>query len=126
WETNGWIDFMREPKEGFERLIDFNGPTCVLVDIPIRNLWSGKMVAFDVIVVDDHRNLENVSINWKLVDMHNQTFEGSSGTIGVELSNEGFVKVSDGIQIKVPDVQGSEFALLKMLLVSDGKVIASN
>ncbi|WHZ01460.1 glycoside hydrolase family 2 TIM barrel-domain containing protein [Neobacillus sp. YX16] len=126
WETNGWLDFMREPKEEFNRLVDFNGPICVIADISNRNLWSGESTNFDIVVVNDLAHLREVTIKWEFVDANQQPYEKLNGEIHFNMNDETYWKTEDGIYITVPAVSNSEFAQLKLVLISCGHVVASN
>ena len=33
WESNGWLDYFRNPKHGFEQFAWFNGPVAVMVEV---------------------------------------------------------------------------------------------
>ncbi|WP_284645714.1 glycoside hydrolase family 2 protein [Paenibacillus silviterrae] len=66
WETNGWLDFLRQPKEGFERLIDFNGPACVFAEVERSNLWAGEQLAWDLLLTDDQLADYRGVVKWKL------------------------------------------------------------
>jgi hypothetical protein len=126
WEANGWLDFLREPKEEFDRLVDFNGPTCVIADISNQNLWSGESTKFDFVVVDDLAHLTDVTVKWELVSENQQPYETLNGEINFNMNNETYRKTEEGICFTVPKVSSSEFAQLKLVLMANGQVIASN
>ncbi|MFP7297923.1 glycoside hydrolase family 2 protein [Neobacillus niacini] len=126
WETNGWLDFMREPKEEFTRLVDFNGPTCILADSSDKNLWSGESAKFEIVVVDDLAHLNDISIKWEFFNEHQEPYENLTGEIHFNMDLKTYWKTEGAITITVPEVERSEFAKLNLMLVSNGEVIASN
>ncbi|TCN21138.1 glycoside hydrolase family 2 protein [Mesobacillus foraminis] len=121
WETNGWLDYLRNPKEGFERLIDFNGPITVLIDKMANNVWSGEMVDLDIIVCNDHLRPFEGAVEWSI------TGTQLSGSIPVNSSGEAITRLNDPISFQVPEVTLPGFHQLELLLkTTGGQTLATN
>ena len=120
WETNGWLDYTRNMKIGFDRAGDFNGSLIVMADRVKRNLWCGETQSWDVILCnDDIRPLQG-ELMWEIrgTDV--------SGSIPIHAENQAYVRLSDGIRFTTPTVLTSAFHTLRLTLVMDGEVVASN
>lgn len=120
WETNGWLDYLRNPKEGFERLIDFNGPITVMADKMTNNIWSGEKVTLDLIVCNDNLKLFQGVVEWSVPGLE------ISGSLPVHSTGEAFIRVKEAISFQVPDVERSGFYELKLALKVDGQTLAIN
>lgn len=120
WETNGWLDYLRNPKEGFEQLIDFNGPLTVMADKLARNLWSGEQVTLDVIVCNDDLKHFSGVVEWSVPGLK------LSGSLPVHAAGDPFVRVNEAISFEVPGVEKSDFYLLELTLKADGQTLAVN
>lgn len=120
WETNGWLDYTRNLKIGFDRAADFNGSLIVMANIMKRNLWCGDKQAWDVIIRnDDLRSLQG-TLNWEITDT------GLSGSVPLNEGNSAYVKLPNFIQFTAPVIHQSSFHTLKLTLVLDGGVTACN
>lgn len=52
---NQWLDFMRQPKEGFDKMLNFNGPNGIFIDVPKHNFWVGEDFSVDVYIQTEQR-----------------------------------------------------------------------
>jgi len=120
WETNGWLDYLRNPKEGFERLIDFNGPVAVMADKVTNNVWSGERVTMDIIICNDNLKSFQGVVEWSVPGL------GLNGIVPVHSFGEAFIRVEDAVSFEAPGVEQSAFYELKLALKVDGQTVASN
>ncbi|WP_256761076.1 glycoside hydrolase family 2 protein [Cohnella sp. WQ 127256] len=120
WETNGWLDYTRKMKYGMEHASDFNGSLIVMADRVNRNVWSGEMQAWDIIVSNDDLRLLQGVVNWEIPGTD------VSGSIVLNEGNQTFVKLPEAILFTVPTVASSSFYTLKLTLVLDGLIVARN
>ncbi|WP_173915982.1 glycoside hydrolase family 2 protein [Halobacillus sp. Marseille-Q1614] len=120
WETNGWLDYLRNPKEGFERLIDFNGDLVVMLDNVNHNLWCNEQASWDV-VISNHRlcNRRGV-VTWELSGTE------LSGEIPVSLQGDDYIRLEQAITFNVPEIKKSDFYKIKLELLIDGETVAEN
>lgn len=120
WETNGWVDFLRGPKEGFERLKDFNGTLAVMADGVEHNLWVGQEAAWDVVIANDDGRAFAGIVRWSL--------DGTAlgGEIPVALNGERHVRLDGAIRFAAPDVDRAGFHTLRLELVGGGAAEAHN
>ena len=120
WETNGWLDYTREMKAGFESAKNFNGSLVIMADRIKRNLWSGEEQTADIIIAnDDQADLKGASIRWAI--------EGTaiSGEIVLDNSSSHLI-LTDAIRFTAPDTAKAGFYTLKLELYSEGKRMAVN
>jgi len=118
WETNGWLDYLRNPKEGFERLKDFNGALAVMADRVKHNLWSGERQAWDVVISNHDALTITGSVRWRI--------EGTalSGDIPVRLDGNLHLRLEHAIEFEAPEV-GESGAYSLRLEFWDGSVLAA-
>ncbi|MDF2959722.1 MAG: glycoside hydrolase family 2 sugar binding protein [Paenibacillus sp.] len=120
WETNGWLDYLRNPKEGFEHLKDFNGSLAVIADNVKHNLWSGESQSWDIVISNhDMRSFEGV-VSWSI--------EGTavSGTIPVKLDGQLHLTLERAINFTAPAVSESGFFKLRLELLQGSERLAEN
>ena len=120
WETNGWLDYLRNPKEGFEELVNFNGPIAVMADSLNHNLWSGDNETFDLIISNNARKSFSASLDWSIPGTE------ASGTFEVNSTGETFLELKNAVSFSVPEVKQSGSYVLKLALASEGELIAEN
>ncbi|TDF94171.1 glycoside hydrolase family 2 protein [Paenibacillus piri] len=120
WETNGWLDYLRNPKEGFERLKDFNGATAVMADNVNRNLWSGESQAWDVVISNNDMKSFEGSVEWRI--------EGTdlSGAVPVKLDGRLHLVLEQAIRFTAPAVAEPGFYKLRLELLEGGRRLAIN
>jgi hypothetical protein len=120
WETNGWLDYLRNPKEGFEHLKDFNGALAVIADNVKHNLWSGENQLWDVIISNHDMKSFEGSVVWSI--------EGTSisGAIPVKLESQLHLTISQVINFTVPDVSEAGFYKLRLELLKGSECLAEN
>ncbi|MEH7387698.1 sugar-binding domain-containing protein, partial [Bacillus sp. JJ1521] len=120
WETNGWLDYTREMKEGFEHAGDFNGSLVVMVDGVERNQWCGIEQSWDIILSNhDLKELKGV-IKWEITNTN------LSGLIEIDEGRKPFVKLPNAIQFTTPKLDQSEAVTIQVSLQIENKVVAKN
>lgn len=120
WETNGWMDYTRNLKIGFDHAADFNGSLIVMADGVKRNLWCGEEQAWDIVICnDDLLPLQGV-VQWEI------SGTDESGSIQLQEGNSTYVKLPEVIRFTAPTVEKASFYHLKLALVINGEVMASN
>ncbi|NCA99577.1 MAG: glycoside hydrolase family 2 [Clostridia bacterium] len=120
WETNGWLDFFRNPKAGFEKLKDFNGALVILADHVMHNLWAGETQAWDV-VISNHDGLScQGSVQWQI------TGTDISGSFPVDIQGDLHLRFENAICFTAPSVPAAGFFDLQLTLIANGRVLAEN
>lgn len=120
WETNGWLDYLRNPKEGFESLKDFNGDLVVMLDNVNHNLWCGEQVSWNVLISNHRLCGKSGVVTWSL------SGTDLSGVIPVNLKGDAYIRLDKAITFIIPDIKKSDFYKVKLELQIDGKTIAEN
>ncbi|WP_167577891.1 glycoside hydrolase family 2 protein [Ammoniphilus sp. YIM 78166] len=120
WETNGWLDYMRNPKEGFENLKDFNGPLTVMVDGVNHNVWCEQNFQGDIILSNHDLKAFEGTIEWRIAGT------GLSGQIPVTVQGEVHIHLQKAISFKVPTVEAPGFYELHVSLLVNGDIWAKN
>lgn len=88
WETNGWLDFFRQLKPGFENAADFNGPLALFAALPKRAWWSGEECRFDLVVANDGARPFTGTLRWRVEgtdlagETERRTFTGAGERLG--------------------------------------------
>jgi len=123
WEANGWLDYLREPKEDFDKLIHFNGANCIMADLPKRNYQSGEKTAWDIFIVLDVPSSSEVTLKWN-IESNDKILE--KGERNVHLDGQTFVHLKDAIELVAPNVQGAVSALLNIEFWTEEGQIAAN
>jgi hypothetical protein len=120
WETNGWLDYLRNPKEGFERLKDFNGALAVMADGVKHNLWSGESQTWDVVVSNHDLLSFQGSVRWRI--------EGTtlSGELPVQLDGRLYLKLEKAIAFTSPEVPHAGGYNLQLELWNGSELAAVN
>ncbi|MFC0471768.1 glycoside hydrolase family 2 protein [Halalkalibacter kiskunsagensis] len=121
WETNGWLDFLRQPKEGFEKLVNFNGATCIMVDVNDHNVWSGNQLTSDVFIVHEWADEKEFTVKWA-VHIEKEVVNGEFKV----MTNSRFTKVANQLSLEVPQVGKPSFATLHVELWSGDQKVAEN
>jgi len=120
WETNGWLDFFRNPKVGFEKLKDYNGSLVILADNVKHNLWAGESQAVDV-VVSNHDGLSfQGTVQWQIAGLE------LSGSFPVDSHGDLHLRFENAIRFTAPIVPAAGFFELQLTLTANGKVLAEN
>jgi len=120
WETNGWLDYLRNPKEGFKHLKDFNSDLVIMVDKVNHNLWSGQKQKLDL-VISNHSQLSfDGVIQWSIPET------SLRGEIPIVVKGESFVRLPSSITFTTPTVKKAGFYELKLQLIVHGEVLAEN
>lgn len=119
WETNGFLDFFRKPKFDENRLRFFNSDACIITDIEKHNYWEGEEAYFNINIVNSGRKEISAKLIWSIEEL------GLNGEIEVQLNND-FNKLNKAIHIKIPNTDYSQKCILKLKLICEDTVIASN
>ncbi|WP_455661721.1 glycoside hydrolase family 2 protein [Pradoshia sp.] len=120
WETNGWLDYTRDMKAGFEKASNFNGPLVVMADKVTRNMWSGDKQVWDVMISNHDQEELDGTVEWELSNTEIR------GEIKLDEKNALFVKLPEAIQFTAPIVGKANFYKLLLRIRKGGKVIACN
>ncbi|OUS78551.1 hypothetical protein B1748_00280 [Paenibacillus sp. MY03] len=119
WETNGWLDFLRQPKEGFDRLIDFNGACCVFAEVERANLWSGEQVSWELVLTNDDGKRMSGEVKWSLANSAMQ------GTVQVEVDDV-WKQLPGAITFTVPESKAVLPERLVLEWIVEGTCVARN
>ena len=120
WETNGWLDFSRNPKAGMDRAKDFNGSLVVMVDGGKRNLWCGEEQILDVVISNHDRLTIEGTLFWELAGTN------AAGTVELKAGDAACIRLPGAIRFAAPEVENASFHLLKLKLVIGGEIVAQN
>lgn len=121
WETNGWLDYTRNLKLGFNKAKNFNGNLVVMVNHLKRNLWCGEEQSIELVIAnDDMLPIQGSVIKWKI------TGTNVSGEINLSMEKGSFIKVPDAIQFTAPAVNVSSYYKLTLQMFKDNVLIAEN
>lgn len=118
WETNGWMDYTRKVKKGFELAKSFNGNLIVMADVKKHNFWSKEDFSCDIII----SNHDSLPINGKLSwDIHGTDL---SGVISINGKRESYIRIKDAVKFTVPVVQKPSFYHLSLkLTLENGETV---
>ncbi|GGF22512.1 hypothetical protein GCM10010954_21660 [Halobacillus andaensis] len=123
WETNGWLDFMREPKEGFENLIDFNGANGIFAELPTHNYWQGDLVSIDLFLLADLKREEPAQVKWSIVKENQEEVQSGESEL---LVSHNLTTHKNAIEFEVPEIEKPVFFWLKLELFVNGVRVAKN
>ncbi|WKA60345.1 glycoside hydrolase family 2 TIM barrel-domain containing protein [Planococcus shenhongbingii] len=123
WETNGWLDFMRQPKEGFEKMIDFNGPNGIFIEVPRHNFWIGENVSVDVYIQTEKLLVKELLIKWCVVNESGEHILSGECKAGLSGMNTFLQKA---IKFSVPNIAEADFYSLKVELWEQDKKLTEN
>lgn len=120
WETNGWLDYMRDYKIGMDRAADFNAGLIVMADGLKRNLWCGETLSADIVISNHDRLPLDGMLSWEL--------EGTdcSGSITLQEGEKSFIRLPEAIRFTAPELPAAAFVKLKLRLTLDGGAQAAN
>ncbi len=121
WETNGMLDYFRNPKYGYESIVDFNGSITIMLEPYDHNLISGDKVNLSAIVRNDDALTLEGTLRWEFAGM------GCKGEIAVVRSAGSMIRPEEPIAFTVPEVAESGFYTLNLAFYApDGSLIAKN
>ncbi|PQD97086.1 glycoside hydrolase family 2 [Pradoshia eiseniae] len=120
WETNGWLDYTRDMKAGFEKSSIFNGPLVVMADGVTRNMWSEDKETWDIIISNHNQEELNGTLEWEIPNTEIQ------GNMKLDEGDSLFVKLPQVIQFTVPAVEKADFYKLVLRIRREGEIIAWN
>lgn len=121
WESNGWLDYFRQPKAGFEEFAFFNHPTAVMLELSRHNLWSHEILEGRFWVSNHTPEAYEATIRWSVPD-----FEELSGEQVVRIRPFASEVVGVPLSFKAPEVRDSSRVSLGFTLEREGRVIARN
>lgn len=123
WESNGLLDFYRNPKVYFNNLKLINADDVLVIDWSKSklNLWSGEEFSADIYVSHfSSRDLKDLTLEWELVGFLRNEVKG----LAIEPYT---VKKIAEIKFKAPFTPLPTEAELRAVLKSkDGEVLLSN
>lgn len=118
WETNGWLDFFRDYKNGFENAAVFNGPQAILAVLPKRWYSGGERLAADVMLLNDDAAEIGDAIVWRIDAL------GLQGEIPVPPGRERVATFSVVLAATLPEPEAPLPIFLELSLrLSGGKEI---
>jgi hypothetical protein len=121
WESNGWLDYFRRPKAGFEQFAWFNAPLVVGVSLTKHNAWVRDEVEGRLWLSNHTPEAFDAVMRWR-VDGHDRHGEVP---VSVEAFFSGPLELP-ALRFEAPEVAGSVRATLTLELVRDGRVVATN
>jgi hypothetical protein len=119
WETNGWMDYFREPKAPPALFAAFNGPVVVMVDLARHVVWDdGRFEG--MLAVSNHtgETLEG-RIRWQVPGTPHE------GAVPVTIHPHQSGTIAR-IGFAAPRVEGHARLALRLALEVDGRVVAEN
>lgn len=112
WESNGWLDYFRNPKLGFEEFAWFNGPLAVMAELDCH-AFAADAGAIARLWVSNHTPREFAGVVvWR--------FAGQEGRIEVQISAHGTAQVAE---LALPPGEGRQ---LELELFDGSELLASN
>lgn len=119
WETNGFLDFFRNPKFSYDDINHFNSDICIITSIDKHNFWEDEEASWNVTIVNNKSQNISGKLLWYIKEL------GLSGEINVNLSNE-LTRLRNIINIKMPHVNHSGKYYFNIKLIDESNIIASN
>ncbi|WP_280770694.1 glycoside hydrolase family 2 protein [Salipaludibacillus daqingensis] len=110
WETNGWLDYLREPKFSSEEMLTFNGEVAVIADISNRNAMCGDSVTIDITISNHSNRKLKGELYWEISDTP------LKGSVSVDFSEAPVVKLDKAIRFTVPEVIQPELKEMRIRL----------
>ncbi|AGB41263.1 beta-galactosidase/beta-glucuronidase [Halobacteroides halobius DSM 5150] len=120
WETNGFLDYFRNPKQEYKNIVDYNGKISAMLDIKKRNLWTAEKFVAEVKLVNNTCNPIEGTLVWKVEETD------ISGELKVNLNKYSVTELNNQISFVVPEIEGSQALRLKYSLQVGEKIIAKN
>lgn len=117
WETNGWLDYYREPKAPPAAFAAFNGPVVVMCELARHTLWDSARIAGLFWVSNHTAKALSGTIRWRLAEL--------SGELAVAIAPYASVPVGR-LSAAAPRVSGHAALRLDFELLVDGQVVATN
>ncbi|ADI00707.1 glycoside hydrolase family 2 protein [Salisediminibacterium selenitireducens] len=118
WETNGWMDYARNFKKGFEKANRFNGPLVVMADLKERNVWTGDALTAELMISNhDFRPLKGTLI-CEIPELNLQESRM------IDEGTNVWVKLQEDIRFMIPeDTKTMSITLNLRLELEDGSVV---
>ncbi|SES06252.1 glycoside hydrolase family 2 protein [Salipaludibacillus aurantiacus] len=114
WETNGWLDYLRQPKFKPEEMRTFNGEVIVVPEVSKRNAWCGDTLVIDLYFSNHSHHSLKGDVHWGIpgTDL--------KGSFPVHLNAEPVTELKEAIRFSVPEVTGPELKDLRLQFVENG------
>lgn len=124
WESNGWLDYFRRPKAGFDQFAWFNHPLVVGIELNKHNFWVREEVEGRFWLSNHTPETYEATLRWAVAG-----FDLSGEVqVTVEPFFSGYLDVP-GLSFAAPELEGersSAAAHLNIELVRNGRAVASN
>jgi hypothetical protein len=122
WESNGWLDYFRKPKAGFEEFAWFNAPLVVGAELPKHNFWVNEDVDAMIWVSNHTPDGFEGTLRWRVTG-----HADLSGELPISIAPFASGEAdAPPLRFTAPEVPGSAKATLELELVKDGRVVATN
>jgi hypothetical protein len=121
WESNGWLDYFRRPKAGFEQFAWFNAALVVGLTLDRHNLGAGEATTGRTWVSNHTPEGFDAVLRWT-VDGQN----GLSGEQAVTIAPFYSGPLDVAPRLEAPAIAGSTPFTLKLELLRDGQAVATN
>jgi hypothetical protein len=100
WESNGWLDYFRNPKLGFEQFAWFNGPVAVMVELDNHAFALEKGTVARLWVSNHTSHSFTGEVRW--------SYGGQSGAVAVDVASHQTGQVAE---LNLPPGQGRHLDL---------------
>ncbi|MNS27045.1 Beta-glucuronidase [compost metagenome] len=123
WESNGWLDYFRRPKAGFNEFAWFNAPLVVGLELARHNAWVREDIEATVWYSNHTPEAYEATLRWRIAG-----HDGHEGELSVSIKpfTSGPLKYGPHLRIEAPEVTAPAKATLEIELVYDGRVLATN
>lgn len=120
WETNGWMDYARNFKQGFEKAERFNGPLVIMAELEERNVWSGDTVAAELIISNhDFRPLKGtLSCAVPELGLHESRM--------IDEGDDVWLKLKEELRFRIPEDSETMSITLNLRLELEDHSVAEN
>lgn len=120
WETNGWLDFLRNPKEGYDQLKHFNGALAIVADPVRHNLWAGERQQWDLVISNHELESFDGVIKWQIAGTE------VGGEAAVTVNGESYIRLKNIVSFEVPQVPQAAFYEFRVAIMAGNQLLAEN
>jgi hypothetical protein len=122
WESNGWLDYFRNPKAGHEQFAWFNGATVVMTRLERHNARSNENLQGSLIVSNHTAHAFTGRIHW-----HVPGLDSLQGDLEIQVPAFGNARLDTGaLDFCVPEVPRAVGATLHLDLFDGERLVAHN